>query len=48
MNCPNVKECPCPTKTCPNYGKCCTCVTKHREKGDLPICLRGNGTDGKN
>ena len=41
--CPNVKSCPCPSKSCPDYGKCCACVAKHRDNGDLPMCLRGCG-----
>ncbi len=26
MGCPNVKECACPKKACPNNGRCCACV----------------------
>jgi len=40
MNCPNVTECPCTNTECENYGKCCTCVANHRERGNLPVCLR--------
>ena len=36
MSCPNVKECACPKKTCPNNGRCCACVIKHRETDSLP------------
>ena len=39
MSCPNVKECACPKKTCPNNGRCCACVIKHREADSLPYCL---------
>lgn len=39
MNCPNVKECACPKKTCPNNGKCCACVIKHKDSDSLPFCL---------
>ena len=41
MNCPNgnVKECACPKKSCPNNGKCCACVIKHRDTESLPYCL---------
>jgi len=39
MNCKNVKECACPTTACPNYGKCCVCVLKHRLTDSLPFCL---------
>jgi len=46
MNCVNVKECPCPKKTCKNNGKCCDCVIKHRETDSLPYCLfPDNGGD---
>jgi len=38
--CPTVPECPCPKTDCPNHGKCCSCVVKHREGGNLPFCLR--------
>ncbi len=37
--CANVKECICPKVTCPNHGKCCQCVIKHRETDSLPYCL---------
>lgn len=39
MACLNVKECPCPKKTCANNGKCCACVIKHRLTDSLPYCL---------
>jgi len=39
MNCKNVKECACPVTTCPNYGKCCACVVKHKNTDSLPFCL---------
>ncbi|MDR3012823.1 MAG: hypothetical protein LBU70_06400 [Chitinispirillales bacterium] len=39
MACKKVKECACPSKTCPNHGVCCDCVTKHRETDSLPFCL---------
>ena len=34
MKCPNVKKC-----ACPNNGKCCACVIKHKETDSLPYCL---------
>lgn len=37
--CKNVLECACPKKSCPNNGKCCACVKKHRETDSLPYCL---------
>lgn len=36
----NKMICTCPEKDCENYGHCCACVTKHRNKGNLPHCLR--------
>ena len=39
MNCASVQGCACPKKTCPNNGKCCACVIKHRETDSLPFCL---------
>ena len=46
MPCENVKNCACPKKTCPNYGRCCACVIKHRETDSLPYCLfLDNGGD---
>jgi hypothetical protein len=39
--CKNVPKCVCPKSECPNHGKCCSCVIKHREGGNLPFCLRG-------
>jgi hypothetical protein len=46
MNCPNIKECVCPKKSCVNNGKCCDCVIKHKETDSLPFCLfEDNGGD---
>jgi len=39
MPCVSVKECSCPKESCPNYKKCCACITKHRETDSLPFCL---------
>ncbi len=39
MPCANVKECPCPKKSCPNNGICCKCVIKHKMTDSLPFCL---------
>lgn len=33
------EQCPCPKKTCPNNGKCRSCVIKHKETDSLPFCL---------
>lgn len=49
MACPNVKECICPKTICPNHGKCCACVIKHRGTDSLPYCLfPDNGGDKSN
>jgi len=39
MNCENLKKCPCPSTICPNHGKCCDCVAKHRSTDSLTFCL---------
>lgn len=39
-NCENVIECLCPKTECENHSKCCSCVKKHKEGGNLPFCLR--------
>jgi hypothetical protein len=42
----NVKECACPKTACPNHGRCCQCVIKHRNTDSLPFCLfPDNGGD---
>ena len=49
MACPNVKECICPKTTCPNHGKCCACVIKHRGTDSLRCFLfPDNGGDESN
>jgi len=40
MPCTEVKNCPCPKTECDNHAKCCVCVAKHAEQGNLPSCLR--------
>ena len=40
MACSSVKDCPCTSKDCANYSKCCACVANHAGKGNLPACLR--------
>ncbi|MCL2845957.1 MAG: hypothetical protein FWE23_11020 [Chitinivibrionia bacterium] len=40
------KECACPKKECPNNGKCCNCVAKHRATDSLTFCMfPDNGGD---
>jgi hypothetical protein len=36
----NEKHCSCPSKDCKRHGLCCECVKHHKEKGQLPFCLR--------
>ena len=44
MSC--VKNCACPKAECPNHGKCCACVVKHRETDSLTFCMfPDNGGD---
>lgn len=42
MVCDNdASKCSC-SSSCPRHGKCCECVTFHRDvKKNLPSCLRG-------
>jgi len=40
MACENVKNCPCTKTECENHSVCCNCVLNHKEKGNLPFCLR--------
>jgi len=37
MSC--AKECACPKIECPNHKRCCDCVKRHSENGNLPYCL---------
>lgn len=42
MDCPkidtNLAICNCTYEPCVRKGKCCDCVTYHRQKGQLPAC----------
>jgi len=40
MACNEVRNCVCPNKECENHSKCCECVAKHSENGNLPFCLK--------
>jgi len=40
MACSNVTECPCKNASCDNHRKCCACIMNHRNRGNLPVCLR--------
>ena len=35
----NIQSCSCTYPNCPRKGKCCECVTHHREKGEIPGCF---------
>lgn len=35
-------DCPC-TANCERHGSCAACVDNHRQKGNLPFCLRDIG-----
>ena len=49
MECISVKECACPKTSCPNHGRCCDCVIKHKVTDSLPYCLfPDNGGDKSN
>ena len=47
MACINVKDCSCPKVSCPNHGKCCDCVVKHKKTDSLPFCLFHNNDGDK-
>ena len=47
MGCTNVGDCVCPKTSCPNHGKCCDCVVKHKETDSLPFCLFTNNEGDK-
>ena len=36
----NKSACSCPNDKCDRQGICCECVAYHRERGQLPMCLR--------
>jgi hypothetical protein len=38
----NKARCECPYESCPRHGVCCECVAYHRERGELPMCLKTN------
>ena len=40
MACTEVKKCACQKTECANHSKCCDCVARHVELGNLPFCLR--------
>lgn len=35
----NKAKCTCTYPGCPRLGKCCECVSYHRENGELPGCF---------
>jgi len=40
MKCDNKIKCVCKNTECENHSKCCECVARHIERGNLPVCLR--------
>ena len=40
MTCDVEKNCSCTKTECENYKVCCKCIANHKEKGNLPACLR--------
>lgn len=44
MNCINMENCPCP-KDCKNHGKCCACISHHRNINTMVFCMFAH-TDG--
>lgn len=45
--CSNQYPCSCKHIGCARHGKCCACVNYHREKGQLPSCLRAVAAEKK-
>lgn len=35
----NAASCTCTYSSCSRRGKCCLCVTYHRDRGELPGCF---------
>ncbi|MBU1164696.1 hypothetical protein KKA15_03990 [Patescibacteria group bacterium] len=35
----NSKNCTCTYPGCPRKGKCCECITYHKNNGELPGCF---------
>lgn len=35
----NKQKCTCSYESCSRKGRCCECVTYHRERGELPGCF---------
>ncbi|MCS7258746.1 MAG: DUF6485 family protein [candidate division WOR-3 bacterium] len=34
----NKQRCPCTFESCGRRGRCCECVTYHRQQNELPAC----------
>lgn len=45
--CSNQHLCPCPNGDCTRHGHCCECVAAHRERGNLPLCIRFESRTGE-
>ncbi len=35
----NAKNCACTYASCERRGKCCSCISYHKKRGELPGCL---------
>jgi len=46
-DCSNLNECKCPKTECENHKRCCACIIKHKNAGNLPFCLRKAENDEK-
>jgi hypothetical protein len=38
-------KCTCVLTNCENWGKCCSCVLFHRNRGDIPGCFAAKEKD---
>ncbi len=36
----NEQDCPCPDENCERHGICCECIKYHKNKKNMPVCLR--------
>jgi hypothetical protein len=39
----NKQNCACAGTDCERHGRCCECVAYHRDRGQLPSCLKSLG-----
>lgn len=43
----NKKKCNCSYEPCSRKGKCCDCLTYHRDNGEVPACFFPNDVEKK-